>query len=184
MTNRRSSLAVLAAAAVAGALACAASGQEVPQVVKAQAVLATNGVHAGTTAKAAVVGHVTVGFHINDHHPTLDYLIPTKVEFQGSKQAAVESIIYPKGRPLKFSFSDVPLSVYEGEVPIGLLLRIPKSVSSRTISLSGKLAYQACNDHACLPPTSEPFTLTLKVLPRRVPLRTENKAIFSKIKFN
>jgi hypothetical protein len=145
MINSRASLAVVAAVAFSGVLGF---GQGSPKVVEAKVALATNGVHAGSTARAAVVGRVTTGFHINDHHPTLDYLIPTEVELQKSADVTLERIVYPKGRPLKFSFSDVPLSVYEGEVPIGLLFRVSKSVASRTISLSGKFSYQACNDHA------------------------------------
>lgn len=159
-------------------------GQSIPQVVEARTALATNGVHAGSRAKAVVVGEVKPGFHINAHHPTLNYLIPTKVEFEPSKSVHVERVLYPKGRPIKFSFSETALSVYEGEVPIGLQLRVSKSVSAHTISLHGKLDYQACNDHSCLPPTSVPVSLSLKVLPASTRLRQENSGLFSKIKFN
>jgi thioredoxin:protein disulfide reductase len=182
--KHRGTLTALAAMVLSAAFACVCFGQENLQVVEARAVLATNGVHAGSQAKAAVVGDVKPGFHINDHHPSLDYLIPTKLEFAPSKQFRIERVLYPKGRPLKFSFSDTPLSVYEGEVPIGVLLRISKSISPRTVSLRGKLTYQACNDHACYPPTSVPLSLTLRVLPSGVPLRPENAGVFSKIKFN
>jgi thioredoxin:protein disulfide reductase len=174
---------VRAAAFLAGMSACMAFGQEGPKVVEARMVLAANGVRTGSAAKAAVIGQVRSGFHINAHHPSLDYLIPTKLELEGTSKVSVARIVYPKGKLTKFPFSDTPLLVYEGEVPIGILLQVPKSISSKAVSLSGKLTYQACNDHACLPPTSVPLSLTLKVLPSGVPLRAENASVFSKIKF-
>lgn len=183
MMRSRTWSALGAAAVFAGVLACAAFGQQSPKVVEARAILAANAVHAGSIAKAAVIGQVEHGFHINAHHPSLDYLIPTQLDLDRSRGLRVERIIYPEGKLTKFPFSDTALSVYQGEVPIGILLRIPKSLSSKSISLKGKLTYQACNDHACLPPASVPLSLNLKVLPSSVPLRPENAALFSKIRF-
>jgi hypothetical protein len=51
-------------------------------------------------------------------------------------------------------------------------------------TLQGKFAYQACNDHACLPPTSVPLTLAVKVVPRAVALKTLNADDFDRIKFD
>jgi len=58
---------------------------QAPQVVKARMVLATSAAHPGAPAKAAVVAEIAPGYHINDHKPTLDYLIPTEVTFEASK---------------------------------------------------------------------------------------------------
>src|SRR5271157_6299097 len=51
---------------------------QTPSVVKARMVLATSAAHPGAPAKAAVVAEIIPGYHINDHKPTLDYLIPTE----------------------------------------------------------------------------------------------------------
>ncbi len=150
-------------------------------VVEARTVLATDAAHANSTAKAAVVAQVASGFHINDHKPSLDYLIPTELKLEPIPQVAVKEVIYPKGTPKKFAFSDTALSVYEGAVVVGTVLHIARTAPPGAYTLRGKLSYQACNDHACLPPASVPITLTIKVVGRGVPLKRLNADVFERI---
>jgi hypothetical protein len=160
-----------------------AKAQGPPPVVQAKLVMATDAAHANSTVKVAVVANVSPGYHINDHKPTLDYLIATELKLEPLKEVSVKDVIYPKGEPKKFSFSDGPLSVYEGTVVIGSLLQVARGVAAGAYTVKGKFAYQACNDHACLPPTSVPLSLTLKVVPRSVPLRHVNSDVFERIQF-
>jgi hypothetical protein len=153
------------------------------RVVEAHAVMATDATHADSIVKIAILAQVSAGFHINDHKPSLDYLIPTKFEVDPSGQFIVKSVVYPKGTLKKFPFSDVPLSVYEGKVVVGILLQAGKTVPAGTYSLKAKFAYQACNDHACLAPTSVPVALTIKVVPHNVPLKAVETDVFQRIKF-
>ena len=51
-------------------------------------------------------------------------------------------------------------------------------------TIKGKLAYQACNEHACLPPTSVPLSITVKVVPRGVTLKRVHTDVFDKIQFD
>src|SRR2546426_8891615 len=55
-------------------------GQGSTGVVEARVVTATEAAHPGTSVKVAVVAEIAPGFHINDHKPTLDYLIPTELK--------------------------------------------------------------------------------------------------------
>jgi thiol:disulfide interchange protein DsbD len=155
-----------------------------PAVVEARMVLATDGVRAGSTAKAAVVAEISPGFHINDNKPTLDYLIPTELKLDPVKEVTVTKVVYPKGELKSFAFSDSKLSVYEGTLDVGALLAVSRSAKPGTYTLKGKLAYQACNDHACLPPTGVPVTLAVKVVPRGASLKSVNADVFARIKFN
>jgi DsbC/DsbD-like thiol-disulfide interchange protein len=116
-----------------------------------------------SVVKAAVVAEVLSGYHINDHHPTLDYLIPTEVKLEPSKQVSVQDITYPKGEPKKFAFSDAPLSVYEGTVRVDVALQVDRKTLPGNYEVKGQFAYQACNDHACLPPASVPLLFSFKV---------------------
>ena len=159
-----------------------AGGQNAP-VVEARAIIATDATHANSTLKVAVLANVAPGFHINDHKPTLDYLIPTELKFDASNQFAVKNVFYPKGTVVKFPFSDTPLSVYQNDVTVGVLLEIGKSVPPGGYTLKGKFAYQACNDHACLPPASVPFNVALKVVPPDVPLKPQERNVFQRLKF-
>lgn len=155
-----------------------------PQVVSARMVIATDGVHAGRTAKVAVLAQIKSGYHINDHKPTLDYLIPTKVVFDASPSFKVEKVVYPHGRPIKFEFVDSPISVYEGDLRLGALLKVEGSAKPGSYPLRGKFMYQACNDHACLPPTSVPFEVSIRVSPSSVSLKPAHTEIFKTIRFN
>lgn len=152
-------------------------------VVDARAELATDAAHPNSNLKMAVVAQVAPGYHINDHKPTLSYLIATDLKLDSTDQVAATNTIYPKGTLRKFAFSDVSLSVYEGTVVVGTLLHVAKAVPPGSYVLKGKFAYQACNDHACLPPSSVPVTVTVKVVPRTVPLNPLNSDVFQGIQF-
>jgi len=157
---------------------------QAPQVVTARMVLGANAARQGAQAKAAVVAEIAPGYHINDHKPTLDYLIPTEVAFDASKQVSVEKVAYPKGQAVKFAFADELLSVYEGTLVVGVLLKVAPSAAPADYTLKGKVRYQACNEHACLPPTSVPVELTVKVVGPGERPKPENPDIFNKVKFD
>ena len=154
-----------------------------PEVVSARAVLATDAVHPGQTAKLAVLARIEPGYHINAHKPSLDYLIPTRVAFDSNPVLKVEKIAYPRGKSLKFDFLDSPISVYEGDIRVGSMLKVGESARHGAYTLRGKFMYQACNDHACLPPVSVPFEASIRVVPSSVPLKPANTEIFRTIHF-
>lgn len=166
-----------------GAAGAAAMAQNLP-VVSARMVLASDGVHANSSVQAAVEATVAPGYHINDHHPSLDYLIPTELKLDPVPKLSVQKLVYPKGKLQSFAFSDTQLSVYEGAVEVGALLNVARATPPGDYTLRGKFAYQACNDHACLPPASVPVSLNVKVVPRNVALKPANQEIFSRIKFD
>src|SRR5208282_4349411 len=118
-------------------------------VVEARGVLSTDAGHSNSSMKLAVLAQVAAGYHINDHKPSLDYLIATELKVDPSDQFTVRNVVYPKGTHKRFAFSDVPLSVYEGTVVVGTLLQAGKAMPAGTYTLRAKFAYQACNDHAC-----------------------------------
>jgi DsbC/DsbD-like thiol-disulfide interchange protein len=146
--------------------AAMASAQAPEQVVKAKVTMASPEARVNSIVRAAVVVEVLPGYHINDHHPSLDYLIPTEVKLEPSKQVTVNDITYPKGELKRFAFSDTPLSVYEGTARVDVALQIEPKTLPGKYEFKGKLAYQACNDHACLPPTSVPLLFSFKVVRR------------------
>ncbi len=168
------------ALAAAPALARAQSG---PPIVNARILLATDAVHAGSKIKMAIVAEIPPGFHINDHKPTLEYLIPTEVKLDLPEPLGVGGVFYPRGKPQKFSFEDKPLSVYEGTVVIGALLEITAAVAPGEYTVKGKFSYQACNDHACFPPFKVPMSVDVKVVGQKVPVKSVNQDVFRRATF-
>ncbi len=97
---------------------------------------------------------VAPDWHVNSHHPSEEYLIPTQVAVDPAPGAVFQEPRYPEGVPRKFSFSEKPLSVYEGAFKVEIPVTWP---SGPPPALSGKVEYQACNDRQCNPPASASF---------------------------
>ncbi len=157
---------------------------QAPTVVTGHMVLDANAVHAGSTAKVAVVADVASGYHVNDHVPSLDYLIPTDLKLNPAPPVTVGEVKYPKGSPQKFSFLDTAISVYQGKLVVGAEITVAPDARPGTYTLKGSLDYQACNDRACFPPTSLPLTVSVKVVPRSEAVRPANTDVFHGLKFN
>jgi len=172
---------ILLACLSAGLVAALAVAANPTPVVSARALLATDAAYPGSSVRAAVVAEVSPGFHINDHKPTVDYLIPTQLKLETSKDLGAGQIVYPKGQLKKFAFADEALSVYEGTFVVGAEVKVGPSVKAGTYTLNGKLSYQACNDRACFPPTSVPLSLAVKVVPRGTALKRLNADVFNKL---
>jgi Thiol:disulfide interchange protein DsbD, N-terminal len=160
-----------------------AFAQKPAGVVSVRLVLASDAVHAGEPVKLAAVARIAPGFHINDHHPSEEYLIPTELKLNPSDKLSVEKLVYPKGELKRFPFSDTPLSVYQGTLSVGALIKIAPSTPAGDFPLAGKFSYQACNDHECLAPASVAVSLTVKVVKRGAPLKPTHQEIFSHLKF-
>ena len=175
------SLRILCAALLATLVPGMASSQSSLQVVEVKTALGASGVHPGATIKVAALARITPGYHINDHQPTLDYLIPTEWKLEPPGPIRVEKIVYPKGELKKFAFSDTQLSVYEGSLTVGALLRVARTARPGAYALKGVFSYQACNEHACLPPKSVPGTLNVTVVARGTPLKRLNADVFSSL---
>ena len=156
------------------------AAEKTPPVVQARGVLETDGAHPGSTVRAAVVAQITPGYHINDHKPSHEYLIPTELKMESSPPVTIQKITYPPGQAIKFDFDDSKLSVYQGTLVVRAELKIARSTSAGEYTLKGKLAYQACNDRACFPPTSVPVELMVKVVKPGAPLKHVNEDIFKR----
>jgi len=118
-------------------------------------VLSPGEVHAitvtrGQTAEETLTFYLRAGYHVNSNKPNDDYLIPLRLTWTGPLEAG--EIVYPESGTEKSSFTEKPLSVYSGTFRIVTKFQAPASAASGTVTMTGKLRYQACNDHECLRP--------------------------------
>jgi thiol:disulfide interchange protein/type II secretory pathway pseudopilin PulG len=146
----------------AAALPAAAAIQR-PEKAKLALQADRTAYQAGDTARIAALVAIEPGWHVNSHNPTFDYLIPTMLEIEtpaGWPRPAPE---YPPAQKKSFTFADVPLSVYDGDVVIQAQVRVPPGTARGAFTLRARLQYQACNDSQCLPPVSTRSQLTLTV---------------------
>ena len=119
-------------------------------VVKANAQELT--VAAGESGETLVRLQITDGYHVNANPASFSYLIPTQLELTPADGIAVEFITYPDPLTRKFSFSEKPLAVYEGETSLKARLKADKASKPGTHNLSAKLRVQACDDKVCYAP--------------------------------
>lgn len=117
----------------------------------------------GESAEVVVSVQVEAGWHINSHEPGLDFLIPTKLEFELPNGIRVLDVTYPVAvsRRLKFA-GDRELKVYEGDFTIRATLAYESS-STATTGLAALLRYQACNDTICKRPSMLRVPLEIRV---------------------
>jgi hypothetical protein len=88
---------------------------------------------------------------VNSNTPSDEYLIPLRLTWNAAP-LQVEQVTYPKPQMEKYQFSDKPLSVFSGEFEISTKFKVPSNAPGGLQLISGKLRYQACNDHECLTP--------------------------------
>lgn len=127
--------------------------------------------------KVLVKAAVKEGWHINSNSPREDYLIAS--ELGVNKPFELSKVVYPEAKDLKFDFSEELVSVYEGEVYFGALLRIPDSIDVGEHQLVFTLSYQACNNASCLAPNEVSDTLTINIVEQSQPIKEINTEIFN-----
>ena len=133
---------------------------------------------AGTDLKIAVKAVTQESWHINSNKPNEDYLIPTELGLTEGSPFNLTKTIYPKSVNVEFAFSDVPVSVYEGEVLFGGVINIPADVKPGDYDLEFTLDYQGCNDISCMAPATVSKTLTISVVDNRSAINSINPEMF------
>ncbi len=123
---------------------------------------------------------VDEGWHTQSHTPSLDSLIPTILTLESTDGIAPGRILYPAGTMVKFDFSDVKLSSYEGEVFLGATLSVSEDLAPGDYTISAELQVQACNDKNCLAPSNIELIIPIKVEPARTAITTINGDLFAR----
>jgi len=131
--------------------------------VKVRSEPSTYKIKSGTSAQISVVLDIDNGYHINSNRPTEKYLIPTALKLDRMPGLTAAVVRYPKAKLQKFSFSDKPLSVFEGKAILKFTARALPSLPPGNHTLKGKLTLQACNDQLCLRPQTVDVDIPIEV---------------------
>lgn len=118
----------------------------------------------GTSSKIVLLFQLEDKWHINSNKPLDEFLVPTQLSLEESEVVSIQKIVYPEPKLVKLSFSEEPLSVFEGEFLIGVEIKISDSISAgESIQIPFALRYQACDDKQCLPPKTLTLTYDLVI---------------------
>src|SRR5271156_6682982 len=169
--------------ASATAAAASQASADVPNsaaIVKPHVFVSLAPVPRGKEFQVAVVVDIAHGYHMNSHHPTDQYLIPTTLTPKLSTGFELRDTIYPAGRVEKFSFApDKGLDVYSGSVTLKLRLVAHNDAPIGAVTFPVTLRYQACNDTTCLPPVKVPVDIRVDVAAAGTPTHPAHPEIFS-----
>ena len=146
-----------------GLMSVPAFAQSSAKVVKVKPEQSVYKVKQGSSFQVAVVIDIDGGYHINSNQPAEDFLIPTALKIQPPPGLRANAVRYPKAKVQKFSFSETPMSVYEGRAVLRFTARALSSLSPGSHKIKGKLTVQACNDQACLRPQTVDVEIPLEV---------------------
>ena len=91
---------------------------------------------------------IAAGYHLNAH-PAADGMIATQLAVTQGGVASAATVDYPAGQRRSFAFSADPLPIYSHDVVFAVRFAAPPQLP---VQLA--LTYQACDDSACLPPTT------------------------------
>lgn len=120
-------------------------------------------IHPGGEALVSVKVVVSPGWHINSNKPNEDFLVPSKLTTLSAEKISFRSVVYPKGKEIKLDISDKPLSVYENELELQGVLKVPAGIKEGKYKVIVQFQYQACNNQTCMPPNDAADTLIIPV---------------------
>lgn len=146
-------------------IAAIAAGIFAAEQASAQTISLTVGkgsVTKGSTTRGYVVMNIPEGLHVNSFRPKSEYAIPTRVTVSAAG-ANTGTVTYPAGKMRKFSFSDEPISVYEGRVVFGFNLTVPRGFRGNSVRVKADVRYQACTDEVCYAPKTKTVYLNVRV---------------------
>jgi hypothetical protein len=173
---------VLAAFALCLALSPVAPSQ-VPSgrdVVKPEIYTSLDPVARGSSFQIAVVMKIRPGFHVNAREKSEDYLIATDLKAALPAGFSSGEVSYPKGKLEKFSFSKIPLNVYQDTVILRMPVTALASAPLGEQHIPLKLRYQACSTELCLPPVTLTLDAVVNVAASDSAARPAHADIFGK----
>jgi hypothetical protein len=106
---------------------------------------------------------IAAGYHANSNRPNDSYLIPMSLTWNEGPLKTV-SVKFPKPESERLGFSTKPVSVFTGSFDLVTHLQAAPDAAPGTASITGKLHYQACNDHTCLSPKTIEIRVPVEIV--------------------
>ena len=104
--------------------------------------------------------------------PDVQNYRPISLTFEKQKQLWFHKPEFPEPEKLLLEAIKETVAVYKGNIRILQDITLSHRYRKKSITLSGKFEYQACDDKTCYAPASVPVTMTIDVVrhdSKRVP---------------
>ncbi len=152
-------------------------------VVTVQTYVSQDGVHPGGTIKMALLLDILPGWHIHGAELADQFLIPSTLMIEEDDEVKVLETFYPEAKSQLYSYSEIELLIYEGEVVLGALLQTNADAAVGGKKLKVSFLFQACDDQSCMAPKTLDLEIPFQVVPASSEVKEINQEIFSKLKF-
>lgn len=157
-----------------------------PEPATLTPILEHDGAQAGGPARAALkisLPSVPAGLHTNSNKPRDPNLIPIELTVEPPAGVTVSEIVFPEPTDLKQAGSDQPLSVFERDFTIGVVLDVARDAKPGEIVVPATLKYQACDEKQCYFPVRLKTGWTLRVVNADAPVKAMNAGAIAAIAF-
>lgn len=132
--------------------AAAAEPQKKPgEAASIEKVEVQGDVKAGGNVVAVVRVKLEKNWHVQSNKPSEPNFIPTVLTLAPTPGVKVTTIKYPEGKSEKVQGLAKPLSVYDGDFQISVLLALDAR-AKLPLTIPAMLNYQACQGASCYPP--------------------------------
>lgn len=129
-----------------------------------QATASVRQIVPGKPFEILVTLNIKQPYHVNANPASEKFLIPTTVSMEPVAGMTFAQPQYPQGHQREFAFTGgKKIAVYEGKTVIRIVATPAKGLKAGSVTIRGKVNYQACDEKSCYPPGDIPFTLQLKV---------------------
>ena len=105
----------------------------------------------GAEVTALIAVTLDKNYHTHSNKPSEPQFIPTVLNVAPAPGVKVGAVKYPQGKSLPVKGLDKPLSVYEQQFQLSVLLTIAAD-AKLPITVPATLGYQACQGAVCFPP--------------------------------
>ena len=113
-------------------------------------------------SKIVLFVDVTPNANIHVYAPGSKDYIPITVKLNAQPEVKVGKVAYPKSETMTFADEKVP--VFQKPFRLTQDVTLDKSAKAgSTVTVSGTVNYQACDDRVCYPPESSPIAWTVVV---------------------
>ncbi len=122
--------------------------------------------------------NIKKGWFIHGTSPEEDFLIPTVLSIDDSKDLTISEVLFPKPYEKKFEYSTSPVEVYSDTVMVHGTVNIARESSPGSRTVKGTLSYQACSYSSCLQPEDLQLKLDFTLVPAGSNTTMINRQVF------
>ena len=146
--------------------------------VKVDIIHSTDKYRTGATYPIIFRLKISEPYYIHSSTGSEDYIIPTKITFDDTRDLKVTGITFPEPERIKFDYISDHMDVYSGDILVRANILTNESASAGERTINGTLSYQACTASSCQQPEDIPLRFSIVLVSGSASTRELNRDLF------